>query len=100
MYSPIPLLAPATMATLPSTAMLTCFPRAYLLGALTISSPGRGGKGLGAATARRGRPHEAYMDHKAPDPKAGRPLVAPPLLGHPNLKRAVVLIVEHEDVQG
>ena len=34
------------------------------------------------------------------DPKAGRLLVATPLLGDPNFKRAVVLIVEHEDVQG
>jgi len=34
------------------------------------------------------------------DPKAGRLLVATPLLGDPNFKRAVVLIVEHEDEQG
>ena len=34
------------------------------------------------------------------DPKAGRLLVATPLLGDPNFKRAVVLIVEHEDIQG
>jgi putative transcriptional regulator len=34
------------------------------------------------------------------DPKAGRLLVATPLLGDPNFKRAVVLIVEHEEVQG
>ena len=30
------------------------------------------------------------------DPKAGRLLVATPLLGDPNFKRTVVLIVEHE----
>ena len=40
------------------------------------------------------------MDHTGSDPKAGRLLVATPLLGDPNFKRAVVLIVEHEDVQG
>jgi putative transcriptional regulator len=40
------------------------------------------------------------MDHMGSDPKAGRLLVATPLLGDPNFKRAVVLIVEHEDVQG
>lgn len=34
------------------------------------------------------------------DPKAGRLLVATPLLGDPNFRRTVVLIVEHEDVQG
>jgi putative transcriptional regulator len=34
------------------------------------------------------------------DPRAGRLLVATPLLGDPNFKRTVVLIVEHEDVQG
>src|ERR1700691_6494193 len=40
------------------------------------------------------------MDHTGSDPKAGRLLVATPILGDPNFKRAVVLIVEHEDVQG
>jgi len=40
------------------------------------------------------------MEHMGSDPKAGRLLVATPLLGDPNFKRAVVLIVEHEDVQG
>jgi putative transcriptional regulator len=40
------------------------------------------------------------MDHKGSDPRAGRLLVATPLLGDPNFKRTVVLIVEHEDVQG
>jgi putative transcriptional regulator len=34
------------------------------------------------------------------DPKAGRLLVATPLLGDPNFRRAVVLIVEHEEIQG
>ncbi|WP_300605418.1 YqgE/AlgH family protein [Trebonia sp.] len=34
------------------------------------------------------------------DPKAGRLLVATPLLGDPNFRRAVVLIVEHEAVEG
>src|ERR1700735_3162888 len=40
------------------------------------------------------------MDHTGSDPKAGRLLVATPMLGDPNFKRAVVLIVEHEEVQG
>jgi putative transcriptional regulator len=40
------------------------------------------------------------MDHMGSDPKAGRLLVATPLLGDPNFKRAVVLIVEHEDEEG
>ena len=40
------------------------------------------------------------MDHMGSDPKAGRLLVATPLLEDPNFKRAVVLIVEHEEVQG
>ena len=35
-----------------------------------------------------------------PDPSAGRLLVATPLLGDPNFKRAVVLIVEHEETEG
>ncbi len=35
-----------------------------------------------------------------PDPGAGRLLVATPLLGDPNFKRAVVLIVEHEETEG
>jgi putative transcriptional regulator len=44
--------------------------------------------------------HDGYMDHMGSDPKAGRLLVATPLLGDPNFKRAVVLIVEHEEVEG
>jgi putative transcriptional regulator len=40
------------------------------------------------------------MDHMEPDPGAGRLLVATPLLGDPNFKRAVVLIVEHEVTEG
>jgi malate dehydrogenase (oxaloacetate-decarboxylating) len=44
--------------------------------------------------------HDGYMDHMGSDPKAGRLLVATPLLGDPNFKRTVVLIVEHEEVQG
>jgi putative transcriptional regulator len=40
------------------------------------------------------------MDHMGSDPKAGRLLVATPLLGDPNFRRAVVLIVEHEDTEG
>jgi putative transcriptional regulator len=40
------------------------------------------------------------MDHMGSDPKAGRLLVATPLLGDLNFKRAVVLIVEHEDGAG
>lgn len=40
------------------------------------------------------------MDHMGSDPRAGRLLVATPLLGDPNFKRAVVLIVEHEDTEG
>jgi putative transcriptional regulator len=43
---------------------------------------------------------DGYMDHMGSVPKAGRLLVATPLLGDPNFKRTVVLIVEHEDVQG
>lgn len=34
------------------------------------------------------------------DPKAGRLLVATPLLGDPNFRRTVVLIVEHEEADG
>ena len=34
------------------------------------------------------------------DPKAGRLLVATPLLGDPNFRRTVVLIVEHEEIEG
>jgi putative transcriptional regulator len=44
--------------------------------------------------------HDGYMDHMGSDPKAGRLLVATPLLGDPNFKRAVVLIVEHEEIEG
>jgi putative transcriptional regulator len=40
------------------------------------------------------------MVHMGSDPKAGRLLVATPLLGDPNFKRAVILVVEHEEVQG
>jgi putative transcriptional regulator len=40
------------------------------------------------------------MDHMGSDPKAGRLLVATPLLSDPNFRRAVVLIVEHEEIQG
>jgi putative transcriptional regulator len=40
------------------------------------------------------------MDHMGSDPRAGRLLVATPLLSDPNFRRAVVLIVEHEEVQG
>ena len=40
------------------------------------------------------------MDHMGSDPMAGRLLVATPLLGDPNFRRAVVLIVEHEIVEG
>jgi putative transcriptional regulator len=40
------------------------------------------------------------MDHMGSDPRAGRLLVATPLLGDPNFRRAVVLIVEHEETEG
>jgi len=40
------------------------------------------------------------MDHMGSDPMAGRLLVATPLLADPNFRRAVVLIVEHEAVEG
>src|ERR1700746_3500602 len=40
------------------------------------------------------------MDLMGSDPKAGRLLVATPLLGDPNFKRTVVLIVEHEEAEG
>lgn len=40
------------------------------------------------------------MDHMGPDPKAGRLLVATPLLGDPNFRRSVVLVVEHEIAEG
>jgi len=40
------------------------------------------------------------MDQMGPDPKAGRLLVATPLLEDPNFRRAVVLIVEHEETEG
>lgn len=40
------------------------------------------------------------MDHMGSDPKAGKLLVATPLLGDPNFRRAVVLIVEHEVTEG
>jgi len=44
--------------------------------------------------------HDGYMDHMGSDPKAGRLLVATPLLGDPNFRRSVVLIVEHEVAEG
>jgi putative transcriptional regulator len=40
------------------------------------------------------------MDHMGSDPRAGRLLVATPLLGDPNFRRGVVLIVEHEVEEG
>jgi putative transcriptional regulator len=40
------------------------------------------------------------MDDVGSDPKAGRLLVATPLLGDLNFRRAVVLIVEHEETEG
>jgi putative transcriptional regulator len=40
------------------------------------------------------------MDHMGSDPKAGRLLVATPLLGDPNFRRSVVLVVEHEVTEG
>jgi putative transcriptional regulator len=40
------------------------------------------------------------MDHMGSDPKAGRLLVATPLLKDPNFQRAVVLVVEHEETEG
>ena len=40
------------------------------------------------------------MDLKGHDPQAGRLLVATPLLGDPNFRRTVILVVEHEEVQG
>jgi putative transcriptional regulator len=45
-------------------------------------------------------PNDGYMDHMGSDPKAGRLLVATPLLEDQNFRRTVVLVVEHEDVQG
>jgi putative transcriptional regulator len=40
------------------------------------------------------------MDESALKAKAGRLLVASPVLGDPNFRRSVVLIVEHEAAQG
>lgn len=40
------------------------------------------------------------MDHKGSDPRAGRLLVATPLLVDPNFRRSVVLVVEHEETEG
>ena len=40
------------------------------------------------------------MDLTGLDPQAGRLLVATPLLGDPNFRRTVVLVVEHEEIQG
>ncbi len=48
----------------------------------------------------RGLDATANMDHMGSDPKAGRLLVATPLLGDPNFRRTVVLIVEHEVEEG
>src|SRR4051794_28335852 len=43
---------------------------------------------------------DCHMDLKGLDPQAGRLLVATPLLGDPNFRRTVVLVVEHEEIQG
>jgi putative transcriptional regulator len=40
------------------------------------------------------------MDELAPEALAGRLLVATPVLGDPNFRRTVVLVVEHESDQG
>ena len=40
------------------------------------------------------------MDETASGARAGRLLVASPVLGDPNFRRTVVLIVEHEETQG
>ena len=48
----------------------------------------------------RGLADDGYMDLMGPDPKAGRLLVATPLLGDPNFRRTVILIVEHEETEG
>ena len=40
------------------------------------------------------------MDEMASEALAGRLLVATPMLGDPNFRRTVVLIVEHESEQG
>jgi putative transcriptional regulator len=40
------------------------------------------------------------MDHMGSDPKAGRLLVATPLLGDQNFRRSVILLVEHELSEG
>jgi putative transcriptional regulator len=40
------------------------------------------------------------MDQMGSDPRAGRLIVATPLLGDPNFRRTVVLIVEHEETEG
>ena len=40
------------------------------------------------------------MDHMGSEPKAGRLLVATPLLADPNFRRTVILVVEHEDTEG
>jgi putative AlgH/UPF0301 family transcriptional regulator len=36
------------------------------------------------------------MEFQDLDPRAGRLLVATPLLGDPNFRRTVILLVEHE----
>jgi putative transcriptional regulator len=41
-----------------------------------------------------------HMDQTASGARAGRLLVATPVLGDPNFRRTVVLIVEHEEEQG
>ena len=43
---------------------------------------------------------DGYMDDIASDALTGRLLVATPLLGDPNFRRTVVLVVEHEPEQG
>ena len=40
------------------------------------------------------------MDHMGSEPKAGRLLLATPLLGDPNFRRTVILVVEHEVTEG
>jgi len=40
------------------------------------------------------------MDHMGSEPKAGRLLLATPLLRDPNFRRTVILVVEHEVTEG
>ena len=49
--------------------------------------------------ALRNLAHDGYMDHMGRI-RTGRLLVVTPVLGDPNFRRAVVLIVEHEDTEG